>query len=153
MSYSVFVSLSVMVQLNLVESQVYILRSHLHHRIILGHQQIVSLHRMKILKVIILNSIICFIWNTNKHNHFNSIRKQSVDIVKVIICPNVSTHVRTFSYFYSRFLFGDFFVLFSSFNVWRKWWNLLSCLEKMSLCELYSRDQFTSSTRRWFRWW
>lgn len=145
-----FSSFAVMVQLKHVENQLYILRFHRLHRLIPGHQRVVSLHRMKILKVIILNSIICFIWNITNLNPINNIRKQSVDIVKVIICPNVSTHVR---FFLPSIRFFHSLSLCSSFNVWWKRWNLLSRLEKMSLCQLYSCDQFQSSTRRWFRWW
>jgi hypothetical protein len=89
---------TVMVLLNRVESFLTFHCFHRHHRsdTCHGHQQAAYHHRKKSRQVTIIHTIKCFISNIHNRRLFNPINipRQSVDIAKAIICPNVSILVR-----------------------------------------------------------
>ena len=84
-------------------------------------------------------------------SHRRRIRKPSADIAKVIICLNVSTHVRFLVVRKSRKMFLSHS---SSFDVWWEWCSLLSRAEEVPLRHMHSCDQSKHyAWRRVRRWW
>lgn len=91
------------------------------------------------------------IHRSKSHSHRRRIQKPSAVIAKVIICPNVFTHV---GFQVARKSWMILSSHSSSFDVWWEWCSLLSRVEKVPLRHMHSCDQSEHSAWRWVRrWW